>query len=113
MSTVMMRVVRVLLSLSAMMTVAALSSATEGGPAQPAQSQPTPAPSAAPPAATGQPPSKPAEAVTPFTYNPEGRRDPFVSLIGKGNDPKNTGARPPGIPGLLINEVSVKGIVRN
>jgi type IV pilus assembly protein PilP len=113
MSTVMMRVVRVLWCLVAMTAVAALSSATQRGPAQPAQSQPTPAPSAPPPAAAGQPPSKPAEAGAPFTYNPEGRRDPFVSLIGKGNDPKNTGGRPPGVPGLLINEVSVKGIVRN
>jgi type IV pilus assembly protein PilP len=113
MSTVMMRVVRVLLCLVAMTAVAALSSATQSGPAQPAQSQPTPAPSAPPAAAAGQPPSKPAEAGAPFTYNPEGRRDPFVSLIGKGNDPKNTGGRPPGVPGLLINEVSVKGIVRN
>jgi type IV pilus assembly protein PilP len=103
----------VLVCLVAMTAVAALSSATQSGPAQPAPSQPTPAPSAPPPAAAGQPPSKPAEAGAPFTYNPEGRRDPFVSLIGKGNDPKNTGARPPGVPGLLINEVSVKGIVRN
>ena len=34
-----------------------------------------------PPAPTpGQQTSKPAEAGAPFTYNPEGRRDPFVSL---------------------------------
>jgi Tfp pilus assembly protein PilP len=67
---------------------------------------------APPPAApaAGQPP---AEAAAPFTYNPEGRRDPFVSLIGRGSDPKSQGARPAGVPGLLINEVSVKGIVRN
>ena len=73
------------------------------------------APSAAtPPPAAGQPLAKPpAEAAAPFTYNPEGRRDPFVSLLGRGNDPKSQGARPPGVPGLLINEVSVKGIVRN
>jgi type IV pilus assembly protein PilP len=65
------------------------------------------------PAAQGQQTSKPAEAGAPFTYSPEGRRDPFVSLIGRGNDPKSAGVRPPGVPGLLINEVSVKGIVRN
>jgi len=69
----------------------------------------TPAPASTP----GQQTSKPAEAGAPFTYDPEGRRDPFVSLIGRGNDPKTQGARPPGVPGLLINEVSVKGIVRN
>ena len=115
MSTLMMRFVRLLLGLVIMMTMAALSSAAQQHgatpPAQPAQPAATlSAPGAS---AAGQPPSKPAEAGAPFTYNPDGRRDPFVSLIGRGNDPKNTGARPPGVPGLLINEVSVKGIVRN
>ena len=72
------------------------------------------APDASPaPAPGGQQASKPAEAGAPFTYNPEGRRDPFVSLLGRGADPKAQGVRPPGVPGLLINEVSVKGIVRN
>jgi len=77
-------------------------------PAQTAPAQPAPAQPQA-----GQTPARPGEPSTPFTYNPEGRRDPFVSLIGKGSDPKAQGMRPPGVPGLLINEVSVKGIVRN
>jgi Tfp pilus assembly protein PilP len=81
-----------------------------GQSAQPAAALPS---SAIASAAQGQQAPKPAEAGAPFTYNPEGRRDPFVSLIGRGNDPKTAGVRPAGIPGLLINEVSVKGIVRN
>jgi Tfp pilus assembly protein PilP len=76
--------------------------AAQGAPATPAA-----------PSTAAQQTSKPAEAGAPFTYNPEGRRDPFVSLAGRGNDPKAQGVRPPGVPGLLINEVSVKGIVRN
>jgi type IV pilus assembly protein PilP len=82
---------------------------------QAAQNPPSsvPATSPAPKPTPAQQTSPPAEAGAPFTYNPEGRRDPFVSLIGRGNDPKAQGVRPPGIPGLLINEVSVKGIVRN
>jgi Tfp pilus assembly protein PilP len=83
------------------MLVTTMASAGQRGQAPPAT---------APPPAAGQPP---AEAPPPFTYNPEGRRDPFVSLMGRGNDPKAQGARPAGVPGLLINEVSVKGIVRN
>jgi type IV pilus assembly protein PilP len=83
------------------------SAPNQAPPSAPAAS-PAPAPSPA-----GQQPSKPAEAGAPFTYNPEGRRDPFVSLLGRGNDPKAQGVRPPGVPGLLINEVSIKGIVRN
>jgi Tfp pilus assembly protein PilP len=77
-------------------------------PAKPTPGTPVPAP--APASQTAQPP---AEAPSAFTYNPEGRRDPFISLLGRGSDPKSKGARPAGVPGLLINEVSVKGIVRN
>jgi Tfp pilus assembly protein PilP len=47
-----------------------------------------------------------------YSYNPEGRRDPFVSLVGRGNDPKQGGDRAAGIPGLLVNEVTVKGVIR-
>ncbi len=90
-------------------------SAPAGGAQQAGQNPPSTVPSTSPaPTPTpGQQSSPPAEASAPFTYNPEGRRDPFVSLIGRGNDPKAQGVRPPGIPGLLINEVNVKGIVRN
>lgn len=111
MSTSMMRVARVLLALAVMVTMTVLTSAAQSGTGQGAQ--PTAAPPATGASPSSQPVSKPAEAGAPFTYNPEGRRDPFVSLIGKGSDPKNAGTRPPGVPGLLINEVSVKGIVRN
>jgi Tfp pilus assembly protein PilP len=75
--------------------------------------QPVP-PAAVPPAGApveqAQPGAKPAPP--PFTYNPAGRRDPFVSLIGRGSDPKS-GARLSGVPGLLINEINVKGILKD
>jgi Tfp pilus assembly protein PilP len=59
--------------------------------------------------ANGGQPSPPAA----FTYDPEGRRDPFLSLLGRGNDAKIPMSRPSGVGGLLIAEVSVKGIVRD
>jgi Tfp pilus assembly protein PilP len=107
-----MRFVPVLL-VGLVMAVAgdAIATAEQRGPREIAAQTTASAPAAAP--AMGQQTAKPAEAGAPFTYNPEGRRDPFVSLVGKGNDPKTPGARLPGVPGLLINEVSVKGIVRN
>jgi len=83
---------------------------------QPAPPSAAPPPSAATPAgAPAQPGAKPpAPLPSPaFTYSPEGRRDPFVSLIGSGIDPKFSGARPTGLPGLLINEISIKGIVKD
>jgi type IV pilus assembly protein PilP len=52
-------------------------------------------------------------AAAPYAYNPEGRRDPFVSLLGRGNDPRQPTMKLPGVPGLLIAEVTVKGIVRD
>ena len=94
-----------------------LAMATVSGNAFAQQRPQTPSAPAAVPASPSGPAEAaptPAEASAPFTYNPEGRRDPFVSLLGRGsNDPKTQGARPAGVPGLLINEVSVKGIVRN
>ena len=75
----------------------------------------TPAP-APQPAQTAKPPAGQAPAPPPppaYTYEPEGRRDPFVSLLARGSDPTSAASRPPGLPGLLINEVIVKGIVRD
>ena len=77
---------------------------------------------ASPLAGMQQPPATPAvETATPvapsaaggFTYDPEGRRDPFVSLLARGNDPRAVTNRPPGLPGVLIGELVVKGIVRD
>jgi Tfp pilus assembly protein PilP len=101
-----------LLLVSSLMVMASTTSAQQRGQSPTPAGQGAPATPAAPSTAAPQT-SKPAEAGAPFTYNPEGRRDPFVSLVGRGNDPKAQGVRPPGVPGLLINEVSVKGIVRN
>jgi type IV pilus assembly protein PilP len=46
-----------------------------------------------------------------FRYDPQGRRDPFRSLIGPS--PKiESSDRPPGTPGFLIDEMDLQGIVR-
>ena len=73
-----------------------------------AGTQPAPANAALPQAQTPAPPPPPA-----YTYEPEGRRDPFVSLLARGSDPTSAVSRPAGVAGLLINEVIVKGIVRD
>ena len=46
-----------------------------------------------------------------YRYDPQGRRDPFQSLIG----PRPTltpGQRPPGVPGFLIDEIKLTGVFR-
>ena len=63
--------------------------------------------------ATSGTPAPAPEPAAPFSYDPQGRRDPFVSLLARGSDPGSAANRPPGLPGLLISEVSVKGIIRD
>lgn len=43
------------------------------------------------------------------SYDPEGRRDPFRSLLDR-NVVDVDRPRPPGVPGLLVDEVDLKGI---
>ena len=91
--------------------VLALSVAAVGS----AQQKPKPKPgAAAQPAATpAPPPPESFPTIDPsYVYEPAGRRDPFISLIGRGNDPNPT-VRPPGLSGLLIGEVTVKGVLRD
>lgn len=43
-----------------------------------------------------------------YTYNSEGRRDPFVSLVGQGTG-ASVGTRPAGLAGLAVAEVTLRG----
>ena len=48
-----------------------------------------------------------------FIYNPAGRRDPFVSLAKPvATDDANNRPRRPGIEGFLLQETSLKGVVK-
>jgi len=46
-----------------------------------------------------------------YRYDPQGRRDPFRSLIGP-TPTLEPGVRPPGVPGFMIDEVKLQGIFR-
>ncbi len=90
--------------------------ASTGSPQPPAgaSAAPQPAPSAAAPSAPGAAGQAAAPAPEPaYSYNAAGRRDPFVSLLGRGSDGKPSGSRPAGVAGLMINETSIKGIIRD
>jgi len=56
-----------------------------------------------------------SEPVAPggYTYKADGRRDPFVSLLGRASDSRSPANRPTGLAGFLINEVVVTGIVKS
>jgi hypothetical protein len=45
-----------------------------------------------------------------FSYDPGNRRDPFKSLLAAPDRPEIRGPRPEGVPGLLIDEIDLKGI---
>jgi hypothetical protein len=83
----------------------------------PAAAQPPARPQGAQPAApaptTGAPPATPAPEPAPYSYDAQGRRDPFVSLLARGSDTRGAATRAAGLPGVLIAEASVKGIVRD
>ena len=93
-------------------------------PKAPAPTAPGPAPQAAAPKAAAPAAPQPTQAPAPppagpqlepqgYAYNPEGRRDPFVSLLRRGADTQKPtlGARPQGLAGLETSEVTLKGIV--
>ena len=73
-------------------------------------------PSTTPPPPTPQTPA--SAAATPpaqeaYTYRADGRRDPFLSLVGLGNEGKLTSRRGEGPTGLSVAEVSVRGVMQS
>jgi Tfp pilus assembly protein PilP len=47
-----------------------------------------------------------------YSYNPEGRRDPFVSLVSRGLESASTGRRGEGLAGLSTAEIVVRGVLQ-
>jgi Tfp pilus assembly protein PilP len=74
--------------------------------AQTAQTNPPASPPAAAPAAPQAPPEN-------YSYDPSGRRDPFMSLLGTGTEPRIGSQRPEGAAGISVAELSVRGVMRS
>jgi hypothetical protein len=74
---------------------------------------PTPATPAAPQPEAQPQTSPPPPVPDQYSYSSGGRRDPFISLVNRGTDLRASGKRPAGLPGVMIGEVSLKGIVRS
>jgi Tfp pilus assembly protein PilP len=80
----------------------------------PAASAPqTPAPQSAPPPA--EKPATPPPPQETYSYQPQGRRDPFINLLGTGTEPRTAGAgkRGDGPAGMTTAEISVRGILQS
>jgi Tfp pilus assembly protein PilP len=98
--------------LQATLAVPLIAWAQAAAPQKPAAAPPKPAPAA--PAATATPP---ASAPVPppgdlYTYTPDGRRDPFVSLIARGAEAAATGRRVEGLSGLTTADLMVRGVLQ-
>jgi Tfp pilus assembly protein PilP len=78
----------------------------------PAAAQPLPAPGAA-----GQAKAAPtAELATPpeaYAYEPAGRRDPFLNLLGTGMDAQTMARHGDGTASMTVGEISVRGIMQS
>jgi Tfp pilus assembly protein PilP len=86
------------------LAVGALAPVRAQGPAKPS------APAAPAPAA----PAAAAPPTETYTYQSEGRRDPFLNLLGAGPDPRPAAARrPEGAAGLSVAEISVRGVLQS
>ena len=103
-----------LLALLALLLVAAPVRAASSSPLPTKPSPTTAAAQAAPPVSVvpGAPVESPS--ATTYSYNADGRRDPFQSLTGTGGDSKAV-PRPTiaGIAGIRIDDVSVRGIMQS
>lgn len=103
-------------------------------PLSPGLAQQPKAPDKPPPPSSAQPAAPPGQLLPPdadtgdideilqgeedvlsgsaFSYDPGNRRDPFKSLLAGPERTEVRGPRPDGIPGLLIDEIDLKGIWR-
>jgi Tfp pilus assembly protein PilP len=112
--------------------LAARSQPTAEKPAHPkaaALQQPPPAPPAkqdgapktgqpAPTATAGEKPATPpvaAQLPAPeaYTYRPDGRRDPFLSLHSTGTNTPASSRRGEGAAGLAVADISVRGVMQS
>lgn len=110
---------RLLLVLTAVVVLAASPVRAMQAAASPQKSAPvsqTPPPAQQPASVPSAPtiPAPTPQNLLPtenYTYDPAGRRDPFLNLLGTGSEPRITSRRGEGAAGLSVNEISVRGVM--
>ena len=81
-------------------------------PAKPAALQPAAqSVTSRPPAPVATPTQTPVQPAEAYTYQPDGRRDPFLNLTGTGNEPKVNTRRGEGPAGLAVADLVVRGVI--
>jgi Tfp pilus assembly protein PilP len=121
-----MRTLLLALITAAMPIVSARAQTPAAAQRPPAPAQPPPAAVQPPPAAAQPPPARgaagqakpaaPAELATPpeaYAYEPEGRRDPFLNLLGTGMDAPTMARHGDGTASMTVAEISVRGTMQS
>ena len=100
-----------LLATTFVLAAATAAAQTPARPAAPTAAKAAAAPAAAPQQAAA--PTKNDLEPRGYTYAPEGRRDPFISLLARGTEVEPTAptVRRPGLAGLGAAEVTLRGTV--
>ena len=75
--------------------------------------KPAPSPPAKPAAPAPTPPQTPALPGEAYTYQPEGRRDPFVNILNTGTQTKADPRKGEGPAGLAVADLSVRGVMES
>jgi Tfp pilus assembly protein PilP len=79
------------------------------------QAGPSPGTGQSPSTGLGQGTQAPAQTpAESYSYQPDGRRDPFLSLVGTGSDPRSSSSRKTeGPAGMTLAEISVRGVMES
>jgi len=100
------------IALALVLLASALRPGQTPAPQAPASEAQAPASGAQPPAGAPAPaPQRPSGEV--YTYSSEGRRDPFVNLIGTGGEPRAAARRTEGPATMAVADISVRGIMQS
>jgi Tfp pilus assembly protein PilP len=104
MRTLMVTAVMMLLACDAVYAQTPAAKPAQPAPAQPAPAQPAPAAAA---------PQTPPPAPENYTYQSEGRRDPFLNLLNTGGDARVASRKGEGPSGLSVSDIAVRGVLQS
>jgi Tfp pilus assembly protein PilP len=91
------------------LTLVPLAAAVLGAAVLASAAAPPPAPAARTPSTT----QGAGEPVDGYSYQVDGRRDPFLALIGSGSEPPPAGRPEEGMAGLAVNDLAVRGVLKS
>lgn len=93
--------------------LALVSPAATAAPPPPPAASPAAAATPTPPAPQPAPAPRVAESADGYSYQIDGRRDPFLSLLSSGSDDAQPAGKGEGIANLAVNDLAVRGVLKS